>query len=184
MEIAAIQCKFLFASKQAGGDVRTGSSLGGQDDAENRVCVPPVPLFPCAPARPAFSDSGSCFPNAQATRPSQPDALLHEEAVALIGSWKRFPIQEITVALLDAALIARNRWRLSYWDAAIIEAARLCGCETCSPRISTMARTLNPDSVFESRSPIAARLISWCFDRLPPMKELTPSPSRPLHALL
>jgi predicted nucleic acid-binding protein len=67
---------------------------------------------------------------AQATRSSRPDALLHEEAVALIGSWKRFPIQESTVALLDAALIARDRWRLSYWDAAIIEAARLCGCET------------------------------------------------------
>jgi predicted nucleic acid-binding protein len=67
---------------------------------------------------------------AQATRSSRPDALLHEEAVALIGSWKRFPIQEITVALMDAALITRARWRISYWDAAIIEAARLGGCET------------------------------------------------------
>ncbi len=65
----------------------------------------------------------------QATRSSRPDALLHEEAVALIASWKRFPIQEVTVTLLDAALIARDRWQLSYWDAAIIEAARLSGCE-------------------------------------------------------
>jgi predicted nucleic acid-binding protein len=66
----------------------------------------------------------------QATRPSRTDALLHEEAVALIDSWKRFPVQELNVALLDAALIAKDRWRISYWDAAIIEAARHAGCET------------------------------------------------------
>jgi len=66
----------------------------------------------------------------QATRPSRADALRHDEAIALIESWKRFPVQAITVALLDAALIARDRWQLSYWDAAIIEAARLARCDT------------------------------------------------------
>lgn len=66
----------------------------------------------------------------QATRPSRPDALLHGEAVALIESWKRFPIQELSVALLNAALITKDRWQISYWDAAIIEAARQAGCET------------------------------------------------------
>lgn len=65
----------------------------------------------------------------QATRSSRKDALLHEEAVTLISSWKRFPIQELTVNLLDAALIAKDRWQLSYWDATIIEAARMTGCE-------------------------------------------------------
>jgi len=65
----------------------------------------------------------------QATRSSRKDALLHEEAVNLISSWKRFPIQELTVNLLDAALIAKDRWQLSYWDATIIEAARMTGCE-------------------------------------------------------
>jgi len=65
----------------------------------------------------------------QATRPSRADALRHDEAIALIESWKRFPVQAITVALLDAALIARDRWQLSYWDAAIIEAARLAHCD-------------------------------------------------------
>lgn len=67
---------------------------------------------------------------AQATRPSRPDALRHDEAVALIESWKRFSIQDITLSLLDAALIAKDRWQLSYWDAAIIEAARLSKCDT------------------------------------------------------
>ncbi len=66
----------------------------------------------------------------QATRPSRTGALLHEEAVLLIESWKRFSVQKITTELLDAALKARDRWQLSYWDAAIIEAARFLGCET------------------------------------------------------
>jgi len=65
----------------------------------------------------------------QATRLSRSEALRHEEAIALIESWNRFPIQETTVALLDAALVAKNRWKLSYWDAAIIEAARLSRCD-------------------------------------------------------
>lgn len=66
----------------------------------------------------------------QATRTSRPDALLHGEAVALVESWKRFPVQEITVGLLDAALVAKDRWKISYWDACIIEATRLAGCES------------------------------------------------------
>ncbi len=65
----------------------------------------------------------------QATRGSRQDALRHEEAVALIESWKRFSVQEITVALLDSALVAKDRWGLYYWDAAIIEAARLAKCD-------------------------------------------------------
>jgi predicted nucleic acid-binding protein len=78
----------------------------------------------------------------QATRPLRPDALLHDEAMALIESWKRFSIQEITVKLLDAALAARERWQLSYWDAAIIEAARLSNCET------VLSEDLNPHHNF------------------------------------
>lgn len=67
---------------------------------------------------------------AQSTRGSRQGALRHDEAVALIESWKRFQVQEITIALLDAALVAKERWRLSYWDAAIVEAARFAKCDT------------------------------------------------------
>ena len=66
----------------------------------------------------------------QATRPSRCDALTHGEAVCLIESWKRFPVIEGSIHLLDAALAARERWQISYWDAAIIEAARIAGCDT------------------------------------------------------
>jgi predicted nucleic acid-binding protein len=65
----------------------------------------------------------------QSTRTNRSDALLHGEAVALIESWKRFPIQESSLGLLEASLISKDRWQLSYWDAAIIEAARLAGCK-------------------------------------------------------
>jgi predicted nucleic acid-binding protein len=64
----------------------------------------------------------------QATRPGKPGALTHREAIDFIASWKRFPVQEMTVALMDAAFAAKDRWKISYWDAAVVESARAAGC--------------------------------------------------------
>ncbi len=64
----------------------------------------------------------------QATRATRPDPLPHEVAVGLMGTWTRFPIQEITRALLGAALEIRAAHGFSYWDSAIIAAARALGC--------------------------------------------------------
>jgi predicted nucleic acid-binding protein len=64
----------------------------------------------------------------QATRTDKAERLEHEQAVALIESWLRFRVQDITVAVLRNALSTRARWQISYWDAAIIEAAREAGC--------------------------------------------------------
>ena len=64
----------------------------------------------------------------QATRPSRPDAIGHRQAVLLIQSFQRFPIQDITSGIMMAALDTRQRFQLSYWDAAIIEASRAMGC--------------------------------------------------------
>lgn len=64
----------------------------------------------------------------QATRASRPDAITHGQAVRLIQSLRRFPVQDITVGVMTAALDARERFQLSYWDAAIVEAARAMGC--------------------------------------------------------
>ena len=66
----------------------------------------------------------------QATRTTAPVPVAHDAAVAFLTALLRFPVQEITLAVLHAALSARKRWRLSYWDAAIVEAARLSGCDT------------------------------------------------------
>ena len=65
----------------------------------------------------------------QATRETRDDAITHEQATQLIESFLRFPVQEITTGILLAALGTRNRFSLSYWDAAIIEAARALGCD-------------------------------------------------------
>ncbi|MDE3070951.1 MAG: PIN domain-containing protein, partial [Acidobacteriota bacterium] len=65
----------------------------------------------------------------QATRVSRPDALSHQQAVKLVESLTRFPVLETSVALIRAAMVARESFQLSYWDAAIIEAARLLECD-------------------------------------------------------
>ena len=64
----------------------------------------------------------------QATRSTKQDPLAHETAVSLIESWLRFRVIETTVPLVLQALATAARWRISYWDAAIIEAARRGGC--------------------------------------------------------
>lgn len=65
----------------------------------------------------------------QATRESRPDPLSHHQAVLLVESFLRFPIQAMTSAVMRAALATRQRFGISYWDAAIIEASRAIGCE-------------------------------------------------------
>lgn len=64
----------------------------------------------------------------QVTHPRRPDALPHDMAVRLIGKWMRFRIQENTVAVLHSALAIKARYQTSYWDAAILAAAKAAGC--------------------------------------------------------
>ena len=63
----------------------------------------------------------------QATRPSGA-RVAPEIAVRFITSWTRFPVQQMTLDLMFAALATHRRFGISYWDAAIIEAARSLGC--------------------------------------------------------
>jgi len=64
----------------------------------------------------------------QATRKSRADALTPRQASQLIESFLRFPVQETTVSIMNAAIDSASRFRISYWDAAILEAARSLGC--------------------------------------------------------
>ncbi len=64
----------------------------------------------------------------QATRSSRKDSLSHTQAADFIRVWCRFPVQENTLALLQRSLETRERFRLSYWDAAVVEGARASGC--------------------------------------------------------
>lgn len=64
----------------------------------------------------------------QATHPKRAQRLTHEQASLLVESWLRFPVQDLTVPLLRSALTTADRFRISYWDAMIVEAARAMGC--------------------------------------------------------
>jgi predicted nucleic acid-binding protein len=64
----------------------------------------------------------------QATRPSRPDPLPHDIAAGLIATWTRFRVQEITISILTSALQIKAAHGFSYWDSAIIAAARALGC--------------------------------------------------------
>lgn len=66
----------------------------------------------------------------QATRAGRDDRLEHDQAVALVESWLRFPVQDVTVTVLRNALASAARWQISHWDAAIVEAAREAVCAT------------------------------------------------------
>lgn len=66
----------------------------------------------------------------QATRTSRPDALSHDQARKLVESFMRFTVADTTPRLALAAIATHHRFQISYWDAAILEAARSLGCET------------------------------------------------------
>jgi predicted nucleic acid-binding protein len=65
----------------------------------------------------------------QATRSNRPGALTHREAVDFATALQRFRVQEITVSVVHSAFAIRERFGLSYWDSAILAAARACGCD-------------------------------------------------------
>jgi predicted nucleic acid-binding protein len=65
----------------------------------------------------------------QATHERRPDRLTNDQALRLVESFLRFPVQPATPGLMLAAAATRQRFGISYWDAAIIEAGRALGCE-------------------------------------------------------
>ena len=65
----------------------------------------------------------------QVTRPTRAGRLTHSQAARFIDSLREFPVQDITVAVFRAGADLSRRYRLSYWDGAILAAARLGGCD-------------------------------------------------------
>jgi predicted nucleic acid-binding protein len=65
----------------------------------------------------------------QATRESRPGRLTHERAAGLVESFLRFPVRAVTTGIVEAAIEVCQRFQISYWDAAILEAARSLECE-------------------------------------------------------
>lgn len=56
--------------------------------------------------------------------------MSHEEAERSVRSLERFRVQPVTLQVLHTAMSLRERYRINYWDAAILAAARVAGCDT------------------------------------------------------
>lgn len=65
----------------------------------------------------------------QATRPSRPGAITSAQALRFIESLDAFPVQPITLAVFRDGVSLSQRYSLSYWDGAILAAARALGCD-------------------------------------------------------
>lgn len=64
----------------------------------------------------------------QTIRPKRTPAISPEDARALTLLWRRFPVQENTLELLDSAYVIHARTNYSFWDSLIVAAAQALGC--------------------------------------------------------
>ncbi len=67
----------------------------------------------------------------------------HDDAVVLLQSLARIPVCPLTRELVMEAVDLRYRCQISYWDAAIIAAAKQMGCQTL------FSEDLNPGQVYD-----------------------------------
>ncbi len=65
----------------------------------------------------------------QATRDSRPGAISQDHVLQFIASISHFPVQDVTHEVFCASVTISKRFRLSYWDGAILAAARALGCD-------------------------------------------------------
>ncbi len=65
----------------------------------------------------------------QSTRVTRASPLARDIAAGLVRRWMRFEVQDNTAALLSDALDLQARYGFSYWDCAIVAAARRLGCD-------------------------------------------------------
>ena len=66
----------------------------------------------------------------QATRASRPDPLSLRQATDLVEAFARFPVVDVTLEVVRSALAVQDRYGVSYWDAAVLAAARAARCRT------------------------------------------------------
>jgi predicted nucleic acid-binding protein len=93
----------------------------------------------------------------RATRATRSDRLSHEQACLLIESWLRFPIQDLTLPLAQAALATVGRFRIYYWDAMIVEAARAMGCKVVLSEDLQHGQSFDGVSVRNPFKPVSGR---------------------------
>ena len=65
----------------------------------------------------------------QSTKAHRSWAISQTTAQQLIEDWRRFPVQETTLALLELGFEIQERHRFSFWDSMVVAAARAQGCD-------------------------------------------------------
>ena len=65
----------------------------------------------------------------QATRRGQEGRLTPDQALTFLERFRILPIQAMTPAIFNQAVAISQRFQLSYWDGAILAAARSLGCD-------------------------------------------------------
>ena len=65
----------------------------------------------------------------QSTHSRRLGSITHDEAWRFIESLEGFQVQPVTVELFREAVSISQRFGLSYWDGAILAAARSTGCD-------------------------------------------------------
>ena len=65
----------------------------------------------------------------QATRPTGRLRMTHEQALAFLDPFMGLPSVPVTRELFNRAALVADRYGISYWDAAILAAAEMQGCD-------------------------------------------------------
>ncbi len=65
----------------------------------------------------------------QAKRPTRPGRLTHDQAMRFLELILTLPVQDMTLDVFSMAVAISHRFGLSYWDGAILAAARALGCD-------------------------------------------------------
>ena len=64
----------------------------------------------------------------QATRDRRPAALSHDHALQFIERIGHLTVQNVTLEVFRTGVSISRRYQVSYWDGAILAAARALGC--------------------------------------------------------
>ena len=65
----------------------------------------------------------------QTTRSTRAESLTHSQVMKFLDSIREFPVQDVTLGVFRAGGAISRRFKVSYWDGAILAAARACGCD-------------------------------------------------------
>jgi predicted nucleic acid-binding protein len=65
-----------------------------------------------------------------ATSPKRQFQLSQERAIEYVQTWLNFPTASVTSSTVIEALEIQQRFRVHYWDAGVIAAAKELGCHT------------------------------------------------------